>query len=814
MSPSARRPVAAAAVAAVALALAPGAAGARDYAPDALNIIPSGQYGTLPPPPGAASQAERYDALTPLGDQVTQEDLQRTFKSAALQADGRGVPGPARTERVPRAGVRIVRDADNVPHITGRTRDDVTWAMGWVLQQDRGLLLAQARHPGRVAALDVPGVSAFGLVTQLKQFTATAAADRRIEREQLAALRGQGADGRALLHDIDVYVQGINARLRAEQSTQKPWTRVDVFAVNALLGQIFGEGGGDEARRSSFLSALQGRLGREAGFGLFDDLSERTDRTHSSTLTAAFKAGSDVPATPRGNVKVDAGSLQAASSRAVPHASNFVMVGRERSATGHPLFVGGPQIGYFYPGLTLEADIKGPGFEARGATAPGFPGNILIGRGPDFVWSLTSASSDLIDQFALRLCGGSRTRYRYEGRCRRMGSLKVGTIRGEGDVTIRTTVHGPLAGYATSDGRPIAITRDRASRGRDVLFQLAFRDLTLNKVRSPRTFFRAMAKSPFTFNAAYADDRDIAMYSAGRLPVRHPDVDSRLLTDGSGPYDWRGFLPDDRHPRQVAKPDGVLINWNNRPAPGWPAADNNWTWGSLHRVELLNAGIEARRTHDLPSVVGAMNEAATQDLRAVGLVPVIKRVLAAAPPPTARAKAAWDQMLLWSDAGGSRLDRDLDGVIDAGAGPAVMDAAYRRMADAALAPVLGPQLEELNRLVGADNTPRSGFTGGRVWILDKDLRTLLGDRVPQPYRTRFCGAGDLAACAASLWAAIDDAAAELQVAQGPDPAAWRADATKERISFAPGLLPTTIRYTNRPSGIQQVVSVSGHRPRR
>ena len=44
-----------------------------------------------------------------------------------------------------------------------------------------------------------------------------------------------------------------------------------------------------------------------------------------------------------------------------------------------------------------------------------------------------------------------------------------------------------------------------------------------------------------------------------------------------------------------------------------------------------------------------------------------------------------------------------------------------------------------------------------------------------------------------------------------NPDAWRADATAERIEFAPGLLPTTMRYTNRPSGIQQVISFNGHR---
>jgi hypothetical protein len=55
-----------------------------------------------------------------------------------------------------------------------------------------------------------------------------------------------------------------------------------------------------------------------------------------------------------------------------------------------------------------------------------------------------------------------------------------------------------------------------------------------------------------------------------------------------------------------------------------------------------------------------------------------------------------------------------------------------------------------------------------------------------------------------VWAALD--------AVPGDPDALRAPG--ERISFRPGLLPTTIRYTNRPSGIQQVIAFQGHRPRR
>jgi hypothetical protein len=76
----------------------------------------------------------------------------------------------------------------------------------------------------------------------------------------------------------------------------------------------------------------------------------------------------------------------------------------------------------------------------------------------------------------------------------------------------------------------------------------------------------------------------------------------------------------------------------------------------------------------------------------------------------------------------------------------------------------------------------------------------------------YCGNGDLAQCQQDVWDAIAAAGAELTVEQGSStPAEWRADATAERIRFAGIPFPTTMRYTNRPSGIQQVISFKGRR---
>src|SRR5215210_6744095 len=167
-------------MAACCLAVAAPAYAVRDFASTALNIIPSGQWGAVPPPPKATDQAKMYDALTPLFDDVTKADLLRNFKSERLGTKGQG---RMKRERVPHKGVRILRDKFNVPHIYGRTNDDVTWGAGWAVAHDRELLLEQARYNARVAVVDAPGLSAIGLVVGLKSFKPSSQTERELAKE-------------------------------------------------------------------------------------------------------------------------------------------------------------------------------------------------------------------------------------------------------------------------------------------------------------------------------------------------------------------------------------------------------------------------------------------------------------------------------------------------------------------------------------------------------------------------------------------------------------------------------------------------------
>ena len=558
---------------------------------------------------------------------------------------------------------------------------------------------------------------------------------------------------------------------------------------------------------------MQQKLGATKGLSVWNDLREHMDAETPATVATPFPYDNGPTGIGAGNVPIDAGSFQPVVAGAGPlqHRqlmSNALLIGAKRSANGHPIFVAGPQVGYYSPEILMELDLHGGGLNARGVAFPGLGFYLQIGRGPDYAWSATSASSDVIDEFAETLCGNGSTQYSYKGQCRDMGTFDAGTLKGQNgapdaELTYHTTVHGPVVGYATSNGKRVAISLDRSTRGRELLAALPFEALSTGAVHSPQQFFNTMSSFELTFNWFYADSKHIATYSSGRLPLRNPNVNSGLPTNGNGSYEWRGWLGPMSHPHVVDPRSGQIVNWNNKPAAAFGAADDNWSYGAVHRVDLLNANV-GKKKHTPASVVSAMNAAATKDLRQT-LVPLLSRL---GQPSSQRGQQMLKLLQSWN---GSRLDANGDGKID-DPGAAVMDAWWPKLAVAVLQPVLGNLTDDLKQLAPISNDANpsgSSYSSGWYSYVDKDLRSVLGDHVASPYSVKFCGQGVVASCAAGVWQSLDAAGADLAAAQGADPSAWRSDAAKERIRFA-GFIPDTMRWTNRPT-FQQVVVFRSHR---
>src|SRR4029453_6292913 len=266
-------------------------------------------------------------------------------------------------------------------------------------------------------------------------------------------------------------------------------------------------------------------------------------------------------------------------------ASNFLVVDPKRSDTRNTLAVMGPQLGYFYPEIVQQVHLSGPGIEAQGIAVPAAAMYILIGRTRDYAWSLTSANHDVRDVFAERLCNpdgtpptSASTHYVFEGACRPFELFDAGTLNGT-PIRYPRSGHGPVIGTATGGGAPYALTRRRPPRG-----------------PAPR--------------------------GAGGL-------DQRLPPRGTGDYEWRRFLRVGEHPHDVRGPGDLLLNWNNRSAPGFMHGDDA-PFGSAHRVELFD---KWPRHPTLADAVSVMNRAATEDVRSV-VWPVVSRVLRGGTAPS------------------------------------------------------------------------------------------------------------------------------------------------------------------------------------
>jgi len=800
----------------------------------ARYILPAGNYGGLPTNANSRDQLPLYDGLTPLRGHVTDADINSQFIPEDFQP-----VGATHEEVTGHAGVTITYDSYGVAHVKGDTRADVAFGAGWVTARDRGLLIQLGRGPARAAVADVPGIDAFSLVTSGQSFVPSPQTEALVTAQQDLLVQTYGDKGREILADAQGEADGINAYWAANGVHQPPATVNDVIATAAFIGSIFGAGGGGEATNSDLLAQLQNQLGAVRGHQAWNDAMLSDDPEAPTTTKRHYDYGPLTGGDVTGSVTIDAGSIVALDPRqgaaptgspapapstdgaataaadgttaptadpvlvdasaAPPHrqASNFLVVAPRRSATGNPLAVMGPQLGYYYPEIVQQIHLSGPGIEAQGAAVPGMAMYILIGRTPDYAWSLTSADHDVRDVFAEQLCepdGSAPTRasthYVFDGECKAFDTFDAGSLQGK-ELTYPTSVHGPKIGTATVGGAPYALTRQRSTFGRDGLNLAALHDMTDGAATTRQKFWDTANEFGFTFNWAYVSHQETAYFSSGYLPVRHTGLDRRLPTLGTGGYEWQGFVTEDQHPHDSAGPGGLLLNWNNKSAPGFMHGDDE-AYGSIHRVELFD---KFPKDITLADDVSVMNRAATEDVRSP-VWPTVRAVLGTGPAPNALDAQVVAMLDAWVADDAPRLDADLSGQYDA-AGPTLMDAVWRPIAEAVMRPVYGDLLPSLDRVRGL------GGLAGESYV-DKDLRTLLQQPVKGRFALKYCGNGSLDACRASLWAAIDGAVANLATAQGGDPTTWRS--TAARTGFVPGLIPDTMRATNRPT-FQQVLEL-------
>lgn len=508
------------------------------------------------------------------------------------------------------------RDSYGVPHIQASTWADAFYQEGYATAEDRLWQMERSRRvaEGRMAEVFGPQFVNGDKETLTVSYTD---ADLDAQYEHLEP---------AVREAVDSYVRGVNAYIdQAKAAGTLPagykengfepagWTKEDSLAIAVLLFQQFGRFGAGELRSMALLAYLEGQPVKARRLDVLDDLVWQNDPKAIPTVSPQDDPVKTRPvifqpfdrATTERHVallpklslfellpglrlaeKEESRKVAMISSAPFKAGSYALVVGAKRSATGHPMLLSGPQMGFTIPSIVHEVALHAPGLDVQGMGVPGVPG-VFVGTTPYVAWGLTSGVADTDDVFFYKTTGEDG--YLYGTAPQKFQRIeRTIHVKGGADQTVvqLRTAQGPVV--IQSKSASVVFVRRPASYMSELDSVNSVFDLYGAKTADQAE--AAMSTATMNFNFFYAtSDGDAGYRYVGRVPIRAAGIDPRFPTPGAPEFDWKGMVPYAQMPHVRNPKSGIIANWNNKPAAWWPNGDSP-VWGRVFRnAEVLAA---------------------------------------------------------------------------------------------------------------------------------------------------------------------------------------------------------------------------------
>lgn len=530
-------------------------------------------------------------------------------------------------------GVEILADEYGVSHVYAEDRQSLAFGQGYVQARDRLFQLDILRHVGYGDSASVAGPDQLPSDVQVRRdLYSRSTLEQLYERLPAKARRSlEGfAEGvnRAMVEMVRE--RDIPGEFVALGHLPEMWDPVDSAAIATYMLGYFGVFGGAEFENALRFTRLTESLGERAAWRAYRDLNRSlVPQEHDATLDREVDGGEPSPAydeVPDEQLRylraaagavpwgVDAENAPELTGLRDAHGitadagfgSNALAVSGQHTETGAPLLWGGPQMGYARPPVVHEIGLHRPGLDAVGISVVGIP-SIVIGRTPEFAWTITSGHDDMVDTVAVDLHPDDRHRYEWDGEYHEMTthaithrpaaipSLANRERPGQRLEQERAFLH--VDGHimpvvAWNPDERVAWAQRSSARGEELVGIEAM--MSVPEADSVEQAAEAISVLPFSFNYLFADDEQIRYLHTARVPDRDPTVDWRFPVPGQSDL-WEGTSHTvGDYGMDVTEPDrGYLFQWNNAPAVGWWAGDEEEMWGRIHRGDALASAADA-----------------------------------------------------------------------------------------------------------------------------------------------------------------------------------------------------------------------------
>lgn len=466
-----------------------------------------------------------------------------------------------------KAEVQVVRDTWGVPHIYAKSTDDLFFAQGYVMAQDRLWQMEMARRTaeGRLAEVLGPGALARDRQARLTKYRGP------MNDTELGSYHPEGR------RIMTAFVNGVNAFIAANQDRlpvefvltgirPEPWTIESLVQRSSSMADAAAEL--TLARSVAQLGAAEANRRRNPDPWDPLDVPAGLDVSIiSDDVIAATRAGGALPRPeilPQYRALAGGGPANAPDGSVGEPGSNNWVVSGPLSATGKPVVANDPHRDVQLPSLRYIVHLNAPGWNVVGSGEPPFLG-VAIGHNDRIAWGLTIVGTDQQDVVVEDLNPANLDEAKYNGRWEPLRTVREQIkVKGQApvDFEMKVSRHGPIFFIDAPRRRAYALRSALLEPGAAPYLA----GLRLSQVKNCRGFLDAAMywRSP-SENLICGDvDGNISWQASALTPTRKGWT-GRLPVPGTGEYEWLGFRT--QLPRELNPERGFIATANHNIQP-------------------------------------------------------------------------------------------------------------------------------------------------------------------------------------------------------------------------------------------------------
>jgi penicillin amidase len=499
-----------------------------------------------------------------------------------------------------REPVEVLRDTWGVPHIYAKNTDDLFFAQGFVVAQDRLFQLDMWRRVAVGETAEVLGPKAlegdrFARLLRYRGDPDAEWASYSPDAKQIAT---------AFTRGINACIDHLGKKLPIEFQilgfSPKKWQPED--CLGRMSGIIMCRNVQAEILRAELINAVGLEKAR---------LLAPTDPVRAF----APVPGLDLKGIDRSILAGYRTATKPFDFPLPPSESNNWVVDGTLSASGKPLLANDPHRTLSLPSLRYLVHLNAPGWNVIGSGEPALPG-VAVGHNERIAWGFTIVGTDQTDLYVEETDPAHPTQYKVGDGWEKMKVVREKvSVKGKAEPVTQElyfTRHGPVIHQDRKLHRAYVLKWAGSEPGGAAYLA----SLAIDRAGHRKEFLDALKRWKIpALNIVYADkDDNIGWVAAGATPIRK-GWDGLLPVPGAqGKYEWQGFLPVKDLPQVFNPKSHFVATANHNILPEGYKHEISYEWAPPYRYERVKHRLLAKKKlnledfksiqHDVVSIPG------------------------------------------------------------------------------------------------------------------------------------------------------------------------------------------------------------------